>query len=130
MGGKAQEGSRRGRRGEVACACSSHHSVQAEGPVGLTEPLTTSRRWFCLPSTLAHQRRFEPSIRVGLACPSTETSAQFCLHSTELSKSTVMFRLDCLPAIQTSAQLSMTMGSLTLRITPGTKGRARTSPSP
>ena len=41
-----------------------------------------------------------------------------------------MFRLDCLPAIQTSAQLSVTMGSLTLRITLGTKGRARTSPSP
>ena len=41
----------------------SHHSVQAEGPVGLTEPLTTSRRRFCLPSTLAQLTGIEPVMR-------------------------------------------------------------------
>ena len=33
----------------------------AKGLGGITYCPTTSRRWFCLPSTLAHLRRFEPA---------------------------------------------------------------------
>ena len=63
---RLRRGARRGRRGEVACACSVDQSVQAEGPVGLTEPLTTVRRRFCLPSTLAHRGGLEPALGANL----------------------------------------------------------------
>ena len=44
----------------------SHQSVQAEGPVGLTEALTTVRRRFCLPSTLAHRGGLEAALGANL----------------------------------------------------------------